>query len=156
MPLPSECNSVETVALKQTSSTTVVLKSCDLISPVQPLSLNYTWSRDGAPLDLTGTRFTVNQYGLLTIENITRADLGVYQVSISNIFGSALHSIKLVAASSTSSASRAPGAIQSQISQGELITIVTLSHTIGFVVIDIDPQAHTYTRHVHVKVPQEH
>ena len=120
MPLPSECTSVETIALKQTS-TTVVLKSCDLTSPVQPSNLNYTWSRDGAPLDLTGTRFTVNQYGLLTIEDITHSDLGIYQVSISNAFGSAVHSIKLVAASSTSSASRAPGAIQSQISQGELL-----------------------------------
>ena len=97
MPLPSECTSVETIALNQTTSTTVVLKSCDLTSPVQPSNLNYTWSKNGAPLDLNETRFTVNQFGLLTIENITWGDLGVYRVRISNAFGCALHTIKLAA-----------------------------------------------------------
>ena len=132
MPLPSECTSVETVALKRRTSTTVVLKSCDLTSPVQPSNLNYTWSKDGAPLDLNETQFAVNQFGLLTIENITRGDLGVYRVRISNAFGCALHTIKLVAASPA-----LPSTAQFQRFQGELLLYHTKFN--GFVIMDIDP-----------------
>jgi hypothetical protein len=143
MPLPTNCTSVETIALKRNTTTTVVLKSCDLTSPVQPSNLNYAWLRNGAPLDLTGTHFTVNQYGLLTIKNISRSDLGVYQVSISNSFGSAVHTIKLVAESSV-----LPGATQSQRSQdnlGELATIycnITSQKFNGLITITMDPCAH--------------
>ena len=126
MPLPSECTSVETITLKRTS-TTVVLKSCDLTSPVQPSNLNYTWSKDGAPLDLNETRFTVNQFGLLTIENITEGDLGVYRVRISNPFGCALHTIKLVAPAASPALPMASAA-QFQRFQGKFNLATIVSH----------------------------
>ena len=105
-PLPTQCTLVDAIALNCTDSTTVILKSCDLTSPVLPFGVTYTWTKNGATL--TESRFEVSQYGQLAIKNATRSDLGVYQVTISNKIGNAVHTVKLVEASCTTTAAVTP------------------------------------------------
>ena len=74
--------------------TTVVLKYCDLTSPVQLSELRFNWSKGGVAIRYGG-RFSINHYGWLTIQNIGPSDSGVYLVNISNSQDSALHMIPL-------------------------------------------------------------
>ena len=74
--------------------TTVVLKNCDLTTPVPLSELTFQWSKDGADI-VPGGKFTINQHGWLTIKNVQNADLGIYRVNISNGEGSALHTVNL-------------------------------------------------------------
>ena len=81
---------------KTTPGSTVVLKYCDLTTPVQLSELEFQWSMGGVDVDIeSGGRFSVNHYGWLTIENVQDSDFGVYEVSISNGEGSAVHTLTL-------------------------------------------------------------
>ena len=83
---------------------TVVLRPCEITSPVQLSELDFQWSKDGDPLELTpGQRFIINHNGFLTIENVLPSDSGLYQVNISNSQGSALHTVQLLVEISASS-----------------------------------------------------
>ena len=79
--------------------TTVILKHCDLTSPVQLKELGFTWTKKSKTEELSaivnGGRYSINHYGWLTIQSIAPSDSGVYQVNISNSQGSALHEIPL-------------------------------------------------------------
>ena len=103
-PLPTQCTTVIQVPDLEDLDTTVVLKSCDLTTPVQPSELTFTWTRNGTEVDTESEgRFSVNLYGWLTIESITSSDLGIYQVTISNDMGTAVHTVKLVTVSYSNS-----------------------------------------------------
>ena len=74
--------------------TTVVLKHCDLTTPVPLSELAFQWSKDGADIS-PGEKFSINQHGWLTIKNVQDSDLGTYRVNISNGEGSAVHTVNL-------------------------------------------------------------
>jgi hypothetical protein len=74
--------------------TTVVLKHCDLTTPVPLHELSFQWSKNGEDI-IPGEKFSINQHGWLTIRNVQIADLGMYMVNISNGEGSAVHTINL-------------------------------------------------------------
>ena len=79
--------------------TTVLLKYCDLTSPVDLTDLEFQWSKtneNGAFVDVQlGGRFSVNHNGWLTIENVQQSDLGTYRVSVTNEMGRADHTVQL-------------------------------------------------------------
>ena len=79
--------------------TTVVLKYCDMTSPVDLSDLSFQWRKvnsNGIPVNVQlGGKFSVNHNGWLTIENINDVDLGSYEVTISNQEGSAVHTVLL-------------------------------------------------------------
>ena len=95
-PLPMECSHVRKITAL---GTTVVLKYCDLTSPVELSDLDFQWNKrnDGGELvDVElGERVSVNHNGWLTIKNVQQSDLGVYQVNISNEMGNAVHTVQL-------------------------------------------------------------
>ena len=90
-PMPSTCAMVR----KTTNvGTTVVLKHCDLTTPVPLSELSFQWKKNNNDI-ITGGRFSINQRGWLTIENIQESDFGTYRVNISNDEGSAVHTVNL-------------------------------------------------------------
>ena len=95
-PLPGSC--VESDEVRK-DGTTVVLRYCDLTSPVQLSELNFDWTKRSKNGELSviryGGRFRVNHHGWLTIQSVGPSDSGVYLVNISNSQGSALHKIPL-------------------------------------------------------------
>ena len=78
---------------------TVVLGYCRLTSPVQLSELEFQWrvtNESGQLMDIrSGGRFEVSLEGLLIINDTQPSDSGLYQVNISNSYGSALHSVQL-------------------------------------------------------------
>ena len=89
--MPSTCAMVR----KTTNvGTTVVLKHCDLTTPVPLSELSFQWSHNGADV-VQGGKFSINQHGWLTIKNVQDNDLGIYRVNISNAEGSAVHTVNL-------------------------------------------------------------
>ena len=89
--MPSTCAMVR----KTTNvGTTVVLKHCDLTTPVPLSELSFQWSHNGADV-VPGGKFSINQHGWLTIRNVQDNDLGIYRVNISNAKGSAVHTVNL-------------------------------------------------------------
>ena len=79
--------------------TTVVLKYCDLTSPVDLSDLSFQWEKvesNGTAIDvLPGGRFSINYNGWLTIENIIQSDLGDYSVTLFSEMGTATHDVLL-------------------------------------------------------------
>jgi hypothetical protein len=94
-PLPAICSqSMQT----QDEGSTVVLGYCDLTSPVRPSELQFQWRvrKENEVLNITSEgRFDVSVDGLLTINDTLPSDSGLYQVTITNDQGSALHSVHL-------------------------------------------------------------
>ena len=89
--MPSTCAMVR----KTTNvGTTVVLKHCDLTTPVPLSELAFQWSKNGIDIEPVG-KFSINQHGWLTIRNVQNEDLGMYRVNISNGEGSAVHTVNL-------------------------------------------------------------
>ena len=74
--------------------TTVVLKHCDLTTPVPLSELTFQWSKDSVDI-VSGGQFTINHRGWLTIENVQESNFGTYRVNISNGEGSAVHTVNL-------------------------------------------------------------
>ena len=95
-PEPSYCNEDDET---RNVGDTVVLKRCDLTSPVQLLELDFQWSVQNGNEEwekiAPGERFSVNHRGFLTISNVQPSDSGLYRVNISNDWGSALHRVRL-------------------------------------------------------------
>ena len=91
--MPSTCAMVR----KTTNiGTTVVLKHCDLTTPVPLSELAFQWSKNGVDIvTVPEGRFSINQHGWLTIRNVQSDDLGTYRVNISNDEGSAVHPVNL-------------------------------------------------------------
>jgi hypothetical protein len=83
----------------QDEGSTVVLGYCDLTSPVRPSELQFQWrvrKENGEVLNIISEgRFDVSVDGLLIINDTLPSDSGLYQVTITNDQGSALHSIHL-------------------------------------------------------------
>ena len=91
-PMPSTCAMVR----KTTNiGTTVVLKHCDLTTPVPLSELAFQWSKNGIDIVPEEGKFSINQHGWLTIRNVQSNDLGTYRVNISNDEGSAVHTVNL-------------------------------------------------------------
>ena len=95
-PLPATCSE----SMKsQDEGATIVLGYCELTSPVYPLELQFQWrvrKENGQMVNITSEgRFEVSLYGLLTINGTLLSDSGLYQVTITNNQGSALHSVYL-------------------------------------------------------------
>jgi hypothetical protein len=87
--------------------TTVVLKHCDLTTPVPLHELSFQWSKNGEDI-IPGEKFSINQHGWLTIRNVQIADLGMYMVNISNGEGSAVHTINLERTETVTTPSASP------------------------------------------------
>ena len=83
----------------QDEGSTVVLGYCDLTSPVRPSELQFQWrvrKENGEVVNIRYEgRFEVSLDGLLTINDTQPSDSGLYQVTITNSLGSALHSVQL-------------------------------------------------------------
>jgi hypothetical protein len=83
----------------QDEGSTVVLRYCDLTSPVRPSELQFQWrvrKENGNVVNISSEgRFEVNLDGLLTIRDSLPSDSGLYQVTITDNLGSALHSVHL-------------------------------------------------------------
>ena len=90
-PMPSTCAMVRRTT---NVGTTVVLKHCDLTTPIPLSELSFQWSHNGADI-MPGGKFSINQHGWLTIKNVQDNDLGIYRVNISNAEGSAVHTVNL-------------------------------------------------------------
>ena len=90
-PMPSTCAMVRRT---NNVGTTVVLKHCDMTTPVPLSELSFQWSHNDADI-VPGGRFSINQHGWLTIWNVQDNDLGIYRVNISNAEGSAVHTVNL-------------------------------------------------------------
>ena len=95
-PLPATCSE----SMKsQDEGATIVLGYCELTSPVYQLELQFQWrvrKENGEMVNITSEgRFEVSLDGLLTINDTLPSDSGLYQVTISNNHGSALHSVHL-------------------------------------------------------------
>ena len=95
-PLPAICSE----SMKsQNEGSTVVLGYCDLTSPVRPLELQFQWrvrKENGEAVNISSEgRFEVSLDGLLTINDTLPSDSGLYQITIINNYGSALHSVHL-------------------------------------------------------------
>ena len=107
VPEPPKCIKVYSDEIEiRNAGDTVVLRLCDLTSTVlQLLVLDFQWSvqlQNWNPhiyreweMITPGGRFSVNYDGFLTISNVQPSDSGLYQVSISNNQGSALHFVWL-------------------------------------------------------------
>ena len=95
-PEPPECTEEDET---RNEGDTVVLRRCELTSPVQLLELDFQWSvqnGNGEWEKITpGGRFSVSHDGFLTISNVQPSDSGLYRVTISNNQGSALHRVRL-------------------------------------------------------------
>ena len=85
--------------INQDEGSTVVLGYCDLTSPVRPSELQFqrrVRKENGEIVDISSEgRFEVSLDGLLTINDTLPSDSGLYEVTISNNYGSALHSVHL-------------------------------------------------------------
>ena len=83
----------------QDEGSTVVLGYCDLTSTVHPSELQFRWrvrKENGEVVNIRSEgRFEVSFDGSLTIKDTLPSDSGLYQVTISNNYGSALHSVLL-------------------------------------------------------------
>ena len=95
--LPANC---EKDPQKRNEGATVVLRHCNITSPVQLSEFNFQWSKrkqNGEVVEIeTGTvKYSINNEGSLTISNAQPSDSGLYQVNISNEQGSALHTVHL-------------------------------------------------------------
>ena len=105
--------------------TTVVLKYCDMTSPVDLSDLSFQWRKvnsNGIPVNVQlGGRYSVNHNGWLTIENVQAADLGEYRVTVSNEMGTAVHDVQLELAGVTTQPTPAP-LTQSQRQRGKFLT----------------------------------
>ena len=95
-PEPPECTEEDET---RNEGDTVVLRRCELTSPVQLLELDFQWSVQNGngewEMITPDGRFRVNHDGFLTISNVRPSDSGLYQVNISNDQGSALHRVRL-------------------------------------------------------------
>ena len=83
----------------QDEGSTIVLGYCELTSPVRPSELQFRWrvrKENGEVVNINSEgRFEVSVDGLLTINDTLPSDSGLYQVTITNNQGSALHSVHL-------------------------------------------------------------
>ena len=83
----------------QDEGSTVVLGYCELTSPVLPSELQFRWRArkdNGEMVNISSEgRFEVGLNGLLTIQDTLLSDSGLYQVNITNNYGSAVHSVNL-------------------------------------------------------------
>jgi hypothetical protein len=95
-PLPATCSKSMD---GQEEGSTVVLGYCDLTSPVIPSELQFQWrvrKENGEVVNISSEgRFEVSLDGLLTIRDSLPSDSGLYQITITNNHGSALHSVHL-------------------------------------------------------------
>ena len=95
-PEPPECSEEDET---RNEGDTVVLRRCELTSPVQRLELDFQWSvqydNGEREMIIPGGQFSVNHDGFLTISNVQPSNSGLYQVNISNNQGSALHRVRL-------------------------------------------------------------
>ena len=95
-PLPAICSKS---MIGQDEGSTVILGYCDLTSPVRPSELQFQWrvrKENGETVNITSKgRFEVSLDGLLTIKDTLPSDSGLYQITITNKYGSALHSVHL-------------------------------------------------------------
>jgi hypothetical protein len=95
-PLPATCSKP---LESQVEGSTVVLGYCDLTSPVHPSEFQFQWrvrKENGEVVNISSEgRFEVSLDGLLTIKDTLPSDSGLYQVTITNNLGSALHSVHL-------------------------------------------------------------
>ena len=87
------------------TGTTVVLKYCDLTSPVELSDLSFEWSKRNEREEFVdvslGERISINHNGWLTIKDLESADLGVYRVNISNEMDYSIHTVQLELPAST-------------------------------------------------------
>ena len=95
--MPAKCDEEPQ---KRNEGATVVLRPCDITSPVQLSDLNFQWSKRRQNGDLNeiagmNSKYSINHEGLLTLSNARPSDSGLYQVNISNSQGSALHTVQL-------------------------------------------------------------
>ena len=83
----------------QDEGSTVILGYCDLTSPVRPSELQFRWrvrKENGEVVSISSEgRFEVSVDGLLTIKDTLPSDSGLYQIAITNNYGSDIHSVHL-------------------------------------------------------------
>ena len=95
-PLPANCSKS---MIDQDEGSTVVLGYCDLTSPLHPSEFQFQWrvrKENGEVVNISSEgRFEVSLDGLLTIKDTLPSDSGLYQITITNKYGSALHSVHL-------------------------------------------------------------
>ena len=75
----------------------VILGYCALTSPVQLHDLTFQWSKDGEMIETSNdgqSKYELNR-GYLIVNNAQVSDSGRYQVNISNLWGSTVHTIQL-------------------------------------------------------------
>ena len=101
---------------KTTPGSTVVLKYCDLTTPVQLSELKFQWSNGSVGIKFGG-RLSVNHYGWLTIENVQDFDFGVYEVNISKGEDSAVHTVKLEKVELTTPSTSTPASLQAKLKE---------------------------------------
>ena len=105
-PLPATCSKS---MIGQDKGSTVVLGYCDLTSPVLPSELQFRWrvrKENGEVVNISSEgRFEISLDGLLTIKDTLPSDSGLYQVNITNNYGSALHTVNLQVTRSSKSKS---------------------------------------------------
>ena len=97
----------------------MVLKYCDLTSPVELSDLSIEWNKRNERGEFVGVslgeRISINHNGWLTIKDLESADFRVYRVNISNEIGYSIQTVQLELPSSTIATTQSASEAQEQV-----------------------------------------